>query len=257
MKRPQGWTTHARIGTALVGALVGMFVVALVAALVVVLVGALALTAGARPALAQAEPRERTGTLAEVSDGDTYVLRDGTRVRLIGIDTPETQHPEFGEECFGKAATRFVRTLLQPGDRVRLVLDVEHYDRYQRLLAYVYRARDDLFVNAALVRRGYAYVSTIPPNVEHADLFRRLAGTARRAERGLWRECDVDGSRQGLRPPPSASDKGCLAQYQGACVPPPPPDYDCSDFDGPITVTGDDVHQLDSDGDGIACAGQG
>ena len=205
---------------------------------------------------AQSTPRERSATIAEVSDGDTLVLRDGTRVRLIGIDTPETQHPEFGDECYGKAATRFARTLLESGDRVRLVLDVERLDRYQRLLAYVYRASDDLFVNAAMVRRGYAYVSTIPPNVEHAERFRRLAAKARKAERGLWRGCDVGGSRGGVRPPPSSKD-GCLSQYQGECVPPAPPDYDCADFDGPITVTGDDPLDLDRDGDGIACASTG
>lgn len=209
----------------------------------------------ASTAHAQPSPRERTATLAEISDGDTLVLDDDTRVRLIGIDTPETQHPEFGDECYGEAATKFVRTLLEPGDRVRLVLDVERRDQYDRLLAYVYRASDDLFVNAAIVRRGYAYVSTIPPNVAHAEQFRRLAAKARARERGLWQGCDVDGSRGGERPAPSSKD-GCLPQYQGDCVPPPPPDYDCADFDGPITVTGDDPHNLDADGDGIACAGE-
>ena len=218
---------------------------------------AVSVLVGASTARAQSSPRERNATLAEVSDGDTFVLRDGTRVRLIGIDTPETQHPEFGNECYGTKATRFARSLLEPGDRIHLVFDVERYDRYERLLAYVYRVSDDLFVNAALVRRGYAYVSTIPPNVAHAEQFRRLAATARTHERGLWKGCDVQGAQRGERPPPSSSDKGCLPQYQGACVPPPPPDYDCADFDGPITITGDDPHQLDADGDGIACVGTG
>ena len=204
-----------------------------------------------------AGPRERSAVLAEVSDGDTIVLRDGTDVRLIGIDTPETQNPDFGVECFGKAATRFTQKLLQPGDRLRLALDVEDRDRYGRLLAYVYRASDDLFINAKIVRRGYAYVSTIPPNVAHAEQFRRLAAEAREAGRGLWAGCDVKGSKGGKRPPPSSSKKDCLPQYRGDCVPAPPPDYDCSDFDGPITVTGSDPHHLDNDGDGIACASSG
>ena len=64
---------------------------------------------GGTSASVASKPRERTATLAEVSDGDTLELRDGTRVRLIGIDTPETQHPEFGDECYGQAATRFAR----------------------------------------------------------------------------------------------------------------------------------------------------
>ena len=143
--------------------------------------------------------------------------------------------------------------------RLGVRCDVERHDRYERLLAYVYRADDDLFVNAAMVRRGYAYVSTIPPNVEHAERFRRLAAKARVAERGLWSHCDVAGAERGERPPPPSSartsKRGCLPQYRGACVPPPPPDYDCTDFDGPITVAGDDPHGLDADGDGIACTG--
>jgi micrococcal nuclease len=72
---------------------------------------------------------------------------------------------------------------------VRLRYDAERRDRYGRTLAYVYRAGDGLFVNAELVRRGYATVLTIAPNVAHAALFRRLAARARRAGRGLWRAC--------------------------------------------------------------------
>ncbi len=233
----------------------GEAVTGLVRALLVVLtVGALAgLTACGGSARVEPDTRDRTAELEAVSDGDTLELADGTRVRLIGIDTPETQHPEFGDECYGHAATRFTESLLEAGDQVRLVLDVETRDRYDRLLAYVYRASDGLFVNAEIVRRGYAYVSTIPPNVEHAEQFRRLAAEAREENRGLWSKCEVQGAVGGERPPPS-DDGPCLSGYQGACVPPPPPDYDCVDFDGPITVTGDDPHNLDSDGDGIACA---
>jgi micrococcal nuclease len=69
------------------------------------------------------------------------------------------------------------------------VRDSEERDRYGRLLAYVYRARDGRFVNAALVRRGYAVPLTIPPNVAHADEFRALAAAARRKGRGLWSSC--------------------------------------------------------------------
>jgi micrococcal nuclease len=70
-----------------------------------------------------------------------------------------------------------------------VVRDAEARDRYGRLLAYVYRARDGLFVNAALVRGGYAQPLTIPPNVAHATEFRRLAAAARHAGRGLWSAC--------------------------------------------------------------------
>jgi micrococcal nuclease len=124
-------------------------------------------------------------------DGDTIVVRvDGRteRVRYIGMDTPESVKPGTPVQCFAKAASAENQQLVA-GERVKLVSDAEARDRYGRLLAYVYRERDGLFVNAELVRRGYARVLTIPPNVAHAAEFRRLATTARRAGRGLWSHC--------------------------------------------------------------------
>ncbi len=109
-------------------------------------------------------------------------------MRYIGVDTPESVKPGTAVECFAKRASA-ANARLVDGERVRLVLDAEPRDRYGRLLAYVYRARDDLFVNAALVRRGYAVPLTIPPNVEHADEFRSLAAKARENGRGLWSAC--------------------------------------------------------------------
>jgi micrococcal nuclease len=131
------------------------------------------------------------GQVTRVVDGDTIHVRvDGRRekVRYIGVDTPESVKPGAPVECFAKRASAF-NTRLVAGERVRLVLDDEARDRYGRLLAYVYRARDGLFVNAALVRRGYAVALTIPPNVAHADELRRLAASARRKQRGLWSSC--------------------------------------------------------------------
>ena len=112
----------------------------------------------------------------------------------------------------------------------------------------MYRGADDLFVNARLVARGYAYVETVPPNVAHAEQFRRLARAARERELGLWSVCPNDGSG-----PISDSDR-CLPDYRGACVPPPPPDLDCDDIGRPVRVVGEDPHSLDADGDGRACA---
>jgi micrococcal nuclease len=135
---------------------------------------------------------EEQGTVTRVVDGDTIHVRVEGRdetIRYIGVDTPESVQPGTPVECFAKRASAFNARLVD-GERVRLVLDAEHRDRYGRLLAYVYRARDGLFVNAALVRRGYAQPLTIPPNVAHAGEFRRLAATARRAGRGLWSACE-------------------------------------------------------------------
>ena len=131
--------------------------------------------------------RGSSGRVDRVVDGDTLVV-DGEKVRLIGIDTPESVKPGTPVECFAKKASAFTRQLVNHR-RVRLVTDVEKRDRYGRLLAYVYRRGDDLFVNAELVRRGYATPATFPPNVRHRDEFARLAREAREAGRGLWSVC--------------------------------------------------------------------
>jgi endonuclease YncB( thermonuclease family) len=132
------------------------------------------------------------GRVVRVVDGDTVrVAVDGRReerVRYIGIDTPESVRPDTPVQCFAhRAAAENAR--LVGGARVRLVLDVEGRDRFGRLLAYVYRARDGLFVNEALVRGGFARPLTIPPNVRFAARFVALAARARRDGRGLWSAC--------------------------------------------------------------------
>ena len=125
----------------------------------------------------------------KVVDGDTLEIAGGERVRLIGVDTPETNAPNRPVGCYGREASRFTASLLPPGTPVRLVGDVEQRDRYDRLLAYVYRRSDGLFVNAELLRRGYAQVLTIPPNVAHTDQFVAIARQAREGSQGLWAAC--------------------------------------------------------------------
>lgn len=141
---------------------------------------ALALPALAQPAL--------EGPVVRIVDGDTIHVRLGERVervRYIGVNTPEVHHPSKGEEPGGRAAALVNRQLVG-GRRVRLELDVQPRDRYGRLLAYVWV--DDTMVNAELVRRGFAQVMTVPPNVRHQPLFLKLQREAREAGRGLWRE---------------------------------------------------------------------
>jgi len=126
-----------------------------------------------------------------VVDGDTIRVRlDGRteRVRYIGIDTPESVKPGTPVQCFAKRASA-ANAALVAGHSVRLVGDVEHRDRYGRLLAYVYREPDGAFVNARLVRDGYARTLTIAPNVAHARELADLARAARRDRRGLWSAC--------------------------------------------------------------------
>jgi micrococcal nuclease len=158
--------------------------------LVVALAGVYGLTQ-ARGGADDGAPGGGAARVVRVVDGDTILVSlDGReeRVRYIGVDTPETVKPDTPTQCFGKRASAYNHALLD-GRSVRLVGDAEARDRYGRLLAYVYRAGDGLFVNAALVRGGYATTLTIPPNVAHADELAALAGEARRAGRGLWSAC--------------------------------------------------------------------
>ena len=126
-----------------------------------------------------------------VVDGDTLEVSGGERIRLIGVDTPETKAPGRPVGCFGREASRFTASLLTPGTPVRMVGDAEQRDRYGRLLAYVYRRSDGLFVNAELLRRGFAQLLTIPPNVAHTDEFVALARQAREGSQGLWSACPL------------------------------------------------------------------
>jgi micrococcal nuclease len=143
----------------------------------------------ATPAAAQTRvpgPAILQGHVVRVVDGDTIHVRLGDRiekVRYIGVNTPEVHHPRKGEEPGGREAMAVNRGLVE-GRAVRLELDVQARDRYGRLLAYVWTG--ETMVNAELVRRGYAQVMTIPPNVRYQDLFLRLQRDAREARRGLW-----------------------------------------------------------------------
>lgn len=132
-----------------------------------------------------------TARVVRIVDGDTVKVRvDGSRdtVRLIGIDTPESVKPDTPVECFAKEAARETRRLLDR-ERVRLVLDREARDRYGRLLAYVYRGRDNRLVNARLLQGGYARTLEIRPNTRFAARFRAIEDEARRAGRGFWSAC--------------------------------------------------------------------
>jgi micrococcal nuclease len=131
------------------------------------------------------------GRVVRVVDGDTIEVQLGAtreKVRYIGVDTPETKDPAMAVQCYGRQASAFNARLVA-GEQVRLVRDVEARDRYGRLLAYVFRVRDGLFVNAELTRRGYAQPLPIAPDVRHADRFAELARDARQQGRGLWSAC--------------------------------------------------------------------
>jgi micrococcal nuclease len=121
-----------------------------------------------------------------VIDGDTIVISGGEKVRYLGINTPETHHPDKLPEYCGEEAFEANRRLVA-GKTVRLEFDERLRDKYGRLLAYVYV--DNLFVNAELIRQGYAQVSTYRENQHHHAEFQRLQQSAIEARRGLWGGC--------------------------------------------------------------------
>ena len=131
-----------------------------------------------------------TAIVRKVVDGDTIEVRVGNRnetVRLLGIDTPETVHPNKPVECFGPEASARTKELLPRGTTVRIERDDEARDHFGRLLLYVFL--DDQMVNELLVREGLARPLSIEPNTTHAARFQRAADEARTANVGLWAAC--------------------------------------------------------------------
>jgi len=136
--------------------------------------------------LGERQPQFRT--VRRVVDGDTLVLENKERVRLIGVDTPETKHPRKPVEYYGKEATAFTKKMVQ-GKRVRLEFDqanahIGHKDRYRRTLAYVF-LEDGTFLNAEIIKQGYGFAYTRFP-FKYMDEFRRYQREAREQNRGLW-----------------------------------------------------------------------
>lgn len=129
--------------------------------------------------------------VTKVIDGDTFWAdndtKDGVKVRLIGVDAPESKNV-FRKKIgyYGKEAKAYLTKILS-GKNIKLVCDVDSLDQYGRTLAYVY-LEDGTFVNADLMRNGYAMLMTIPPNVKFADEFLKLQKEARANNRGLWKE---------------------------------------------------------------------
>ncbi len=134
----------------------------------------------------------QNATLVRVIDGDTIIVAingHDEKVRLIGIDTPETVKPNTPVQCFGPEASTLTKSLLPPGTALYLERDAEARDDYGRLLAYVYRASDGLFVNMAIVEHGDARLLTFPTNTVHAPEFVVAAHDAEQADLGLWAAC--------------------------------------------------------------------
>lgn len=129
--------------------------------------------------------------VTEVIDGDTVELENGGKVRLLGIDTPETKDIRKPVECFGKQASNETKNLLE-GKMVLLEKDVSESDKYGRLLRYIFLPLPDgrsLFVNDYLIREGFAKALNYPPDVKYNEQFRQAEQEAKISGKGLWGRC--------------------------------------------------------------------
>lgn len=127
-----------------------------------------------------------------VVDGDTIIVKingNRERVRLLGVDTPESVAENRPNQCYGAEAAIFLEALLPEGTEVTLIRDVEARDRYDRLLAYVVRSNDQLFINLDLIERGFAGVLIYEPNSHYRELFENAEDVAAEAGIGLWGVC--------------------------------------------------------------------
>ena len=158
--------------------------------------------------------------VTRVIDGDTIEIEGGKRVRYIGIDTPETVDPRKPVQCFGKEASSRNKKLVE-GKKVYLEKDISETDKYGRLLRYIWI--DNVLVNELLVREGYAYSSSYPPDIKYQENFDEAQRLAKKENKGLWSTCSLMGvtlnkSQSQLQPQPSTSScqiKGNISNFGG------------------------------------------
>jgi len=134
------------------------------------------------------ELKDRKYTIEEVKrvvDGDTFITKNDNRIRLIGVNTPETVKPNNPVERYGKEASNFTKQQLS-GKTVYLFSDAGDKDKYGRLLRYVFIKGEPTMFNEVLIREGYANTMTVPPNVMFSDRFVKLEREAREKKKGLW-----------------------------------------------------------------------
>jgi micrococcal nuclease len=206
-------------------------------------------TASPEPAPSSTPPVPgQRAEVVDVVDGDTVKVRTAAgaalTIRVLGIDTPEVFG---GVECWGPEASQFAERTLAD-QRVGLVVDEtqDRTDRYGRALRYlVLPDGGNYSVLAADAGAARSYVYNTPVSEHEAIVAAEQRAQA--ANRGLWGACDNPEPTQTTEP------AGNCAPGYDPCVPQYPPDVDCSDVDGPITVTGSDPHGLDGNDDGTGC----
>ena len=184
------------------------------------------------------KPKPQTFLVGSVVDGDTIELGNGESVRIVGIDTPER-----GDCGYDRATTNMERMVL--GKQVRLGMSDEDRDKYGRLLRYVNVGKLD--VGLAQIERGLAIARYDSRDGYGFHPRENRYVAADKASKNF--NCALKPKSQPVAPQLASN---CAEGYN-PCIPPYPPDVNCSDVNGPIYVTGSDPHGLDGDGDGVAC----
>lgn len=183
------------------------------------------------PVVEKVQESEDAFLVTRVIDGDTIEIEGGLRVRYIGIDTPETVDPRKLVQCFGVEASNRNKELVD-GKYVRLEKDVSETDKYNRLLRYVYAG--DTFVNLILVKDGFAYSSTYPPDVKYQDQFVEAQHEAREQNKGLWGSCPIaEPTPEPTQPTPPSGQEAT-----------PPPSEECS-IKGNISSSGEKIYHVE------------
>lgn len=189
-----------------------------------------------------------------VIDGDTIELEAGQKVRLIGIDSPESVDPREAVQCFGKEAYSNLKTLLEE-KIIKLEKDISETDKYGRLLRYVYL--DKIFINETLVRTGFAKASSYPPDIKFQGKFREAEAYARNNSLGLWDSCPNTkngrantGLPSSLKPNSNFDSSG---DFSCDCSKPCSDISSCTEAQFQLENCG--CSKRDGDGDGIACDG--
>jgi micrococcal nuclease len=126
----------------------------------------------------------------KIIDGDTFALENGIKVRILGIDAPEKNEP------FYDSAKIYLENLIL-NKKIKIEYDIQKYDKYNRMLAYVFV--DEKFVNEELIKKGYAWVYIIPPNFKYSYRLKMAEEKAKIEKRGLWKNPYYVASKKGKK----------------------------------------------------------
>lgn len=210
--------------------------------------------------------------VAKVIDGDTVDVKIGgktERIRIIGLDTPETVDPRKTVECFGQEASQKAKSILE-GASVRLEPDSTQDDRdkYGRLLRYIF-LEDGTNFSKLMIAEGYGHEYTYNIPYKYQSEFKAAEKEARDNSRGLWSENACSNPDATSAPAAAASPAvvvplslepaaaSCDPNYSGGCVPLVGYDLNCPDIGFMVQVIGTDVHRFDRDQDGWGCESYG